>query len=264
MVDVMKHEPGAFCWPELTTSDAPAARRFYGELFEWEVVETPLGPDTPATHAVFQMRGRPVAGLVGMPSTLVDAGVPSHWLSHVAVDDLAGVVARVEPVGGRIVRAPGPVLDLGHLAVIEDPSGAALALWTGLRLAGVGIVNEPGALCWTELATPDPAAATAFYAHVLGWGSRVSGAGGNAYTEFLANGRSVAGLLPMSAEWGATPAHWMVYFAVVDCDECVERATQLGGRVVVPATDVIGTGRFAALADPQDAVFSVIALAEAA
>lgn len=68
----------------------------------------------------------------------------------------------------------------------------------------------------------------------------------------------------MSADWGATPAHWMVYFAVVDCDECVERAIQLGGRVVVPATDVIGTGRFAALADPQDAVFSVIALAEAA
>lgn len=83
-------------------------------------------------------------------------------------------------------------------------------------------------------------------------------------TEFLSHGQPVGGLLPMTEAWGATPAHWMVYFAVVDCDACVERAVALGGRAVVPPTDVAGTGRFGALADPQGAIFSVIALGEAA
>jgi uncharacterized protein len=61
-------------------------------------------------------------------------------------------------------------------------------------------------------------------------------------------------------EWPADlPAHWMVYFAVADPDATVARLTELGGAVRVPPSD-IPIGRFAVVADPQGAFFSIIRL----
>jgi hypothetical protein len=57
------------------------------------------------------------------------------------------------------------------------------------------------------------------------------------------------------------PPHWLVYFAVSDCDATVDKAKELGGAVFVPPTD-IPPGRFAVLADPQGAMLAVMKLAE--
>ena len=50
-----------------------------------------------------------------------------------------------------------------------------------------------------------------------------------------------------------------MYFAVADTDAAAARVADLGGSVVMPAID-IEPGRFAAVADPFGAVFSMIAL----
>jgi predicted enzyme related to lactoylglutathione lyase len=55
------------------------------------------------------------------------------------------------------------------------------------------------------------------------------------------------------------PTHWMVYFAVEDCDATAARAKALGGTVHVEPTD-IRVGRFSIIQDPGGAVCSVIAL----
>ena len=63
----------------------------------------------------------------------------------------------------------------------------------------------------------------------------------------------------MTSEWGDDiPPHWMVYFAVLDCDSTANHAEKLGGTICAPPIDVVGVGRFAVLTDPQGAVFSVI------
>ena len=59
---------------------------------------------------------------------------------------------------------------------------------------------------------------------------------------------------------GPVPPHWLVYFAVRDCDGTTALAQSLGGSVRVPPTDIPGIGRFAILADPQGAVFAAIEL----
>jgi len=56
------------------------------------------------------------------------------------------------------------------------------------------------------------------------------------------------------------PPHWVNYVQVQNCDATVARATSLGGKVCMPATDIPNTGRFAMLQDPQGAMLSVIAL----
>ena len=52
--------------------------------------------------------------------------------------------------------------------------------------------------------------------------------------------------------------HWGVYFAVEDADATVAAATGLGAAVLQPAMDLPDVGRFATLADPQGAAFSVV------
>ena len=62
----------------------------------------------------------------------------------------------------------------------------------------------------------------------------------------------------ITPEMGQMPPHWLVYFAVEDCDAKVQKATELGARVMKPAEDIPGVGRFAILTDPQGATFAII------
>jgi predicted enzyme related to lactoylglutathione lyase len=113
--------------------------------------------------------------------------------------------------------------------------------------------------CLNELATTDAATCAKFYAQLFGWTTETVPVGPMAYTRFLGDGESVAGMLQMTAEWAGVRPHWMPYVAVADADECARRVWELGGKVCVPPTD-IPTGRFAVVEDPTGAVFSVIKL----
>jgi predicted enzyme related to lactoylglutathione lyase len=53
------------------------------------------------------------------------------------------------------------------------------------------------------------------------------------------------------------PPVWTVYFQTDDTDATAAKAQELGGTVMVPPTD-IPPDRFAAIVDPQGAVFNVI------
>jgi len=44
---------------------------------------------------------------------------------------------------------------------------------------------------------------------------------------------------------------------VVDVEKAVQQAQELGGKVLLPPTDVPGFGRAAVLRDPQGAAFGV-------
>ena len=130
-------------------------------------------------------------------------------------------------------------------------------------MLGAGVVNEPGAFAWNELMTREPDAAVEFYGRVLGWTAKVNANPDMPYTEFQIDGRSVAGMMPMIGDaWPAElPDHWMVYFAVEDCDVAGTKIQELGGTVSVPPTDIPGIGRFAVVSDPAGAFFSVITMA---
>jgi predicted enzyme related to lactoylglutathione lyase len=53
------------------------------------------------------------------------------------------------------------------------------------------------------------------------------------------------------------PPHWLVYFTVEDTDATLQKAQELGGRVLFGPMD-IPQGRFAVLSDAQGAPFGVI------
>jgi len=43
MPEITKHAPGAFCWAEVATSDAPRTKAFYAEMFGWTYDDQPAG-----------------------------------------------------------------------------------------------------------------------------------------------------------------------------------------------------------------------------
>jgi uncharacterized protein len=255
-MEVDKYEDGVPSWVDLGTSDVDAAAKFYGELFGWEAPELP--PEA-GGYRVCTLRGRPVAGL----GRQMNPG-PPVWATYVNTADADGVAARFTSNGGQILAPPMDVMDAGRMAVCADPSGAVISLWQPNNHQGAGLVNEPGTYGWSELMATDVDGALAFYPAVFGWGVSKMPAGDAPlqYAEWKVGDRSVGGLLPKPDTIPAeVPAFWGVYFVVADADQAVEDVLRLGGKIVMPATD-IEPGRFAVVSDPTGAMFNVMALRE--
>jgi predicted enzyme related to lactoylglutathione lyase len=112
---------GGFLWRDYLAEDVEAALSFY-TAFAGYGRERESGGSA-LEHYVLR-RGRGGAGLVPIRS----AAVESNWLPYVRVDDAAALAGRVESLGGEVLLAPRSDVRGGSLAIVADPSGAALAL----------------------------------------------------------------------------------------------------------------------------------------
>ena len=116
----------------------------------------------------------------------------------------------------------------------------------------------PGAPCWFELSSTEPARSLAFLQAVFGWQGVPMDLGGAGGYTFLRNANGTVGAvggMPPGAE--GAPSYWGVYFATRDLDASLARAFLLGARVLADPFEVPGHGRGAVLADPAGAVFSL-------
>ena len=258
MTEFNEYKPGTFCWVDLATTDTEGAKQFYGEMFGWELIDAPAGPDSVYTMA--ELQGKSVAGLYKMDEQQKAQGLPPHWMSYVSVSNAAETAAKAKSLGGQVLAEPFDVMEAGRMGLIQDPTGAVVALWQPGQHIGSRLANVPGAFTWNELATNDTKAAGEFYTKLFGWGMQVDEMPQLTYTSFLNGERFNAGMLQITEEWGDIPPHWMVYFAVEDCDASAEKAKSLGAKVHVPPTDIPPVGRFAVIEDPQGAALTIIKL----
>jgi predicted enzyme related to lactoylglutathione lyase len=151
---------------------------------------------------------------------------------------------------------PFDVLEAGRMALGTDPTGAVFALWEPRDHIGAGLVNVPGSLTWNELGTTDVEAAKQFYTGLLGWTYQDMEGGPFPYTVIRNSDHENGGMRPLGpAEQGAPP-YWVPYFGSESCAQTSTKATELGGKVLLSTTEV-PNGKFAAIADPQGAVFTI-------
>lgn len=111
-----------------------------------------------------------------------------------------------------------------------------------------------GTPCYVELMAPDPAAAAAFYADVLGWSieeTEVPEFG--VYRSGKVGGDFVSGISGQMPELAGHPAFWGVYLAVDDVDATVAKVEAAGGKVDAGPIDVMDMGRMASIQDPTGA-----------
>jgi len=114
----------------------------------------------------------------------------------------------------------------------------------------------PGAFCWTECATDDPAGSRKFYSSLFGWQTKEMPMGeGSSYSMAELGGKQVAGLtqLPEEAKKMGAPPHWLSYVAVEDVDATARKVTSLGGSLLVGPM-AAGPGRMAVFRDPTGGV----------
>jgi predicted enzyme related to lactoylglutathione lyase len=256
-VEFTSHAPGTFSWPELATTDQKGAVAFYSRLFDWGLNDQPMGPTE--TYSMFQVRGKEVGAAYTMRPEERQSGAPPHWNSYVTVQSVDDAVKKAQGLGARVLAPAFDVMDAGRMAILQDPTGAVFQVWEPKKHIGAKIMNEAGALCWTELTTSNTKAAEAFYTQLFGWTPKHSAAGAPMeYTEFSVAGSPSIGMMPKPAQMPAqVPSSWMPYFQVTSVDTSASKAKELGGKVMVGPNEIPGTGRFAVLTDPQGAAFAV-------
>jgi predicted enzyme related to lactoylglutathione lyase len=239
----------------LGAEDIDAARAFYGSLFGWEI---PPGLPETGGYTMGIKNNRNAAGL----APKMDPEQPSVWTTYIATDNVDESVAKITANGGQVLMEPMDVMDVGRMAIAQDPGGAAFGLWQARAHVGAGIVNEPGSLCWNENMTRSWEACKTFYAAVFGWGYTDMSDAGFKYATFSAAGKDVGGIGELSSDAPAeAPSQWMTYFAVADTDVALDHLVKLGGSIVRPASDS-PYGRMATVTDDHGVTFSLISVPE--
>ena len=141
-----------FSWHELTTTDAIAALRFYGELFGWEeVAKHDMGP-----MGVYHLVGIQGVQSIGMFKITPDKPMPTQWMSYAHVADVDKSANAAKAGGGKVVNGPMEVPGGTWIAHVIDPQGAMFAVHADKRVAAATPAAQPAK------ATPkSPAAAPA-------------------------------------------------------------------------------------------------------
>jgi predicted enzyme related to lactoylglutathione lyase len=114
-----------FCHVELATTDLDKAKSFYGKLFDWQLNDVPMGPETYTLIGVGEGTGG------GMAKAMAP-GAPSAWMAYVLVPDIKAATQKAKDLGATIVRDVTEVPGTGWLTIINDPTGAVLGLWEAL------------------------------------------------------------------------------------------------------------------------------------
>ena len=249
---------GRIDYYDLSTTDMPSAIDFYTKVIGWEAV-TWDNPDMPYT--TFKAAVGCVAGAMPLPEHLRAMNVPPHWMAYVTVADPAETCAKATELGGKVVLEPMLIPNVGTIAVLSDPQGACIALYTSLGDA-FGHENRKGhgEVTWHELATSDYEAAFNFYEKLFGWNKKstmdMGPECGGIYLCFGRDDKTVGGMFNTSQMFPG-PSRWVIYFNVDDIDATIARVKEHGGTVRMDVMEVPG-GEFAAqCVDPQGAEFAL-------
>jgi uncharacterized protein YndB with AHSA1/START domain/predicted enzyme related to lactoylglutathione lyase len=112
--------PGNFSWNEMITTETDKASAFYTKLFGWETQAMP-GMD----YTIFKQGNNYVGGMIKCEMK----EIPSHWLPYVTVVNADESVAAAVKLGAKAVVEPKDIPNVGRIAVLVDPNGAAFGMW---------------------------------------------------------------------------------------------------------------------------------------
>ena len=207
---------------------------------------------------MFELDGREAAAGYKLRPDQTQHGVPPHWMVYIAVANADESAAQVAGLGGTLLAPPFDVAEHGRMAVVQDPTGATFAIWQAKAHMGIQIGGVEGTLCWADLNSPDREKAVPFYATLFGWQFEPGKDKDPSGYLHIKNGEDfIGGATPPQFLPPGTPAHWLAYFLVSNCDASADKARSLGANVWVPPSDIEGAGRFSVLADPQGAAFAL-------
>jgi len=248
-----------FVWYELMAEDAEAAVAFYTQVFGWQASSAGPGTD----YTLLSVGSTPVAGLMTIPPEACAAGAVPSWIGYVGVVDVDAKAAEVAADGG-LLRFPGTDMPgVGRFAVITDPVGAPLVLFTpdksSMRPQPLP-PGTPGTVGWHELHGADATDALAWHGRHFGWrGLEVMDMGPNGVYQLFATCKeesAVGGMLRCMPQMPRPM--WLYYVNVASVPAAIERVGAAGGQIIMGPHQVPGGNLIALGLDPQGVLFAMV------
>ncbi len=241
------------------TSDTKAAGKFYSDVVGWTTQEMPSTGGM--QYTTFNL------GSVGMAGMLT---IPGHtaWIGYIAVGDVDAHIEKIVEAGGKLLRPATDVPGMLRFAVMSDPQGAAIVVFTpnpAMPSPVRPLPPTPGTIGWHELYTTDLESGFDFYNKLFGW-TKVSdmdmGQMG-VYRIFDEGEHKQMGDGGMMTNPPQVPVScWNFYFNVDSIGEAVKRVQTRGGKVLNGPMQVPGGSWIINGQDPQGAMFCLVSSKE--
>ncbi|MFL6760037.1 VOC family protein [Sphingomonas sp.] len=266
-VDTAAAEPrgeprGDFIWYELMTPDPEGAKAFYDAVVGWDI-----GPAV-AEYNGYRMIGRSdgkfAGGVLQLTDEMQQHGARPTWLGYILVPDVDRSVAAIEQAGGKTYVAATDIPNVGRIAMVADPQGAAFYVMKPLPPQGdpnaksdVFSTTEQQRVGWNELSTSDPLAARRFYGEQFGWTSeKFMPMGEQGEYRFLEQNGVTIGAVAGTMD--GQPPHWRYYFRVPSITKAKETSEAKGGKIAMGPMEVPGGDHILIGVDPQGVEFALV------
>jgi predicted enzyme related to lactoylglutathione lyase len=253
----MSDRHGTPIWYELMSKDPLAARRFYAAVTGWQIDESAPAGSTMDYRMISAGDGL-VGGVMRLTPDMCEQGASPCWLMYIGVDDVDARVASIASAGGSVQLAPFDIPNVGRVAMVSDPQGAAFYVMRGAsdERSTAYDPDRAGHGAWHELHATDGPKATAFYSDQFGWRkSRGVDMGPmGTYQLFAIGGRDLGGIM---TDAGFPRPAWLVYFRVDGIEHAARRIVEAGGQVIHGPMEVPGGGWIVNGLDPEGAMFAL-------
>jgi uncharacterized protein len=117
-------DPGDWIWIQLLSRDAAKAAEFYRTVGGYDVI--PNTASNRLSDYVLASKGYARATVRTIPSA--DGDVKPTWLPFVRVKSVTESMAQARQLGGQVLIEPKAEVLNGKVAVIADPTGAAIGI----------------------------------------------------------------------------------------------------------------------------------------
>jgi len=247
---------GRFVWHDLLTRDLDAAIAFYTKIVGWTTTVWPGA----VPYTMWTTPEGPVGGIMPLPAGLTAAGVPPHWMAYVSTPDCDATASQAVKFGGQIRRGPADIPEVGRFAVISDPQGGVIAVFTPQNERPASDVPPRiYEFSWHELLTPDQLSVFEFYHALFAWEKTdaIDMGPEGVYQMYGQAGQSYGGMYTPGVPQKQAPASWLHYIRVKDTDATAAQIPALGGSISHGPMDVPNGGRILVGFDPQGAAFAL-------
>jgi uncharacterized protein len=104
---------------EVIGKDGESLRRYYSELFGWEIDAA-----NPMNYGMIAREADGIGGGIGAGPK----GYDGHVTFYVAVPDVEAALAKAESLGGTRVMGPETIMDEIELGQFKDPEGHVIGV----------------------------------------------------------------------------------------------------------------------------------------
>jgi predicted enzyme related to lactoylglutathione lyase len=253
---------GDFIWYELMTPDPEGSKAFYDAVVGWTIGEA--APEFNGYRMIGRSDGKFAGGILPLDEKMQQHGARPTWLGYIHVPDVDQAIAAIEGDGGKALMPAFDIPNVGRIAMVADPQGAAFYVMKPIPPADdphgksdVFSPTEHQRVSWNELSTTDPAAARKFYTGQFGWDdSQFMDMGEMGEYRFLdQNGTRIGALCPVMP---GGQSKWRYYFRVPSISRAKDTAEANGGTIHMGPHEVPGGDYIIVGSDPQGAEFALV------